>query len=192
MQQINLVDAGLLPPLRLISGARLAALCLAGAALVGGHWAVERAALARSLAAAGANETVDAAPDNQGNDGLNELRERVAQRSALRDLLEADHLPHNTAALLRAVFDALPPSLWLTDVELARERALRISGGTLDVGALDAFAHRLSAIAALRGVPIHTLRLEPADAQDETSEPRARRWNFVLASRPAGSAGAAP
>jgi hypothetical protein len=192
MQQINLVDASLLPPLRLASGQRLAALCLAGAALVCGHWAIERAALARALAATGAEEPTDAAPAADAGDGLNELRERVAQRQALRDLLASDHLPNNPAALLRAVFDAMPPTLWLTEVDVARERTLRISGGALDVNALDRFAERLATIAALRGVPIHTLRLEPAEKPADAAEPAPRSWTFTLASRPAGSAGGAP
>jgi hypothetical protein len=192
MQQINLLDASLLPPLRLVSGGRLATLCLAGAALVCGHWAIERASLARALAATGTEATTEPEPVANTGDGLNELRERVAQREALRDLLASDHLPNNPAALLRAVFDAMPPTLWLTEVDVARERTLRISGGALEVSALDPFAERLAAIAALRGVPIHTLRLQPAEAQADAAEPAPRSWTFTLASRPAGSAGGAP
>ncbi|KAB2872469.1 MAG: hypothetical protein F9K36_12545, partial [Burkholderiaceae bacterium] len=51
MQQINLIEARLLPPPRMVSGARLAGLTIAGALAVLGHWSYERIALARALAA---------------------------------------------------------------------------------------------------------------------------------------------
>lgn len=183
MQHINLVDARLLPPRRLVSGQRLATLALTGALLVIGHWGFERLALSRAMAAAHAGAAPDAdTPAADSNDGLDALRERVAQRAALRDLLAADGLPTQPALLLRAVIDALPPTVWLTEVEIARERALRISGGSLDVSALDPLAERLAQVAPLRGVPIHTLRLEPADTQGEAQEHAPRSWRFVLGS----------
>jgi hypothetical protein len=190
MQNINLVETRLLPPVQAVSGVRIASLSLVGALGVCGHWGVERAALARAMAAANGAESAEAAPAVDVETGLTELRERVAQREALRDLLATDQLPRDPAALLRAVFDALPPTLWLTEVELARERTLRISGGTLDVAALNPFAERLAAIAALRGVPIQTLRLEPAEANGDAAEAGPRSWNFVVAGKPAS--GGAP
>ena len=191
MQHINLVDGRLLPPLRVLSGMRLATLALAGAMLVFGHWGFERLALARAMAAANAAEAPDAnASTADGTDGLADLRERVAQREALRDLLAADHLPKQPELLLRAVIDALPPTLWLTEIDIARERAVRIGGGALDVGALDPFTERLAQVALLRGVPIHTLRLEPAEAQGAAQEaPPLRSWRFVLASGSAAAQG---
>jgi Tfp pilus assembly protein PilN len=109
---------------------------------------------------------------------LADLRERVAQREALRDLLAADQLPQEPAALLRSVIDALPQTLWLTEVEVARERALRIAGGALDAAALNNFATALAQVPALRGVPVHTVRLEPA-AKDSDAP---GGWRFVLSS----------
>jgi hypothetical protein len=192
MQNINLVDARLLPPLRLVSGLRLATLAFAGALLVFGHWGFERLALARAMAAANAVDSNDAnATNTDGNDGLAELRERVAQREALRDLLAADQLPQQPAVLLRAVIEALPPTLWLTEVDIARERTLRISGGVLNVAVLDPFTERLAQVALLRGVPINTVRLEPADAQGAAQETRVpRSWRFMLASGSAAAEGA--
>jgi Tfp pilus assembly protein PilN len=185
MQDINLVEARLLPPLRVVSGLRLATMAVAGALLVLGHWGFERFALARAMAAANATEAPDTSASNAGgNDGLGELRERVAQREALRDLLAADHLPQHPAVLLRAVVEALPGSVWLTEIDIARERALRISGGALDVAALDPFTERLAQVALLRGVPISTLRLEPSQAEGEARERQhaLRSWQFTLAS----------
>lgn len=182
MQQINLIDPRLLPPQRLLSGQRIASLALAGLLLVCGHWGIERAALARAMAASAPEPTVGA-PAADSERALDELRERVAKREALRDLLASDRLPPDPAALLRALFDALPPTIWLTEVEVARERSVRIAGGALEVGALDPFAARLASIAALRGIPIHTLRLEPA-----AEGAGLRSWHFVLASKPASEA----
>jgi hypothetical protein len=192
MQNINLVEARLLPPLRVVSGLRLATLVLAGALLVFGHWGFERLALARSMAAANAADSTDSNTTNtDGNDGLADLRERVAQREALRDLLAADQLPQQPAVLLLAVIEALPATLWLTEIDIARERTLRISGGALAVSALDPFTERLAQVALLRGVPINTVRLEPADTQGEAQEARApRSWRFTLASGSAAAEGA--
>lgn len=179
MQHINLVEARLLPPLRLLSGLRLATLIAAGALLVFGHWGFERVALSRALAM---DSTAEQADTNHrsvaAKDGLADLRERVAQREALRDLLAADHLPQQPAALLRSVIDALPQTLWLTEVEVARERALRIAGGALDAAALNSFAAALAQVPSLRGMPVHTVRLEPAGKDGDAPA----GWRFVLAS----------
>lgn len=203
MQQINLIEARLLPPPRMVSGARLAGLTIAGALAVLGHWSYERIALARALAAVpGADAAAQAAaPDTtegvaaETSDELAVRREQVAQREALRNLLAAEPLPEHPAALLQAVVAALPPTLWLTELELARERSLRIAGGALDAAALDQFAARLGRVDSLRGMPVATVRLEPiapgAAAEGDETAPRTRTghgWRFVLASRSAEDA----
>lgn len=191
MQHLNLIEARLLPPLRVVSGARLAGMVLAGAAIVLAHWGIERVALARALATATATEAADgsASAEPGSDDTLAPLRERVAQRQALRDLLAADALPREPASLLQAVIDALPPTLWLTEIELARERALRIAGGALDAAAFDEFAARLNRVPPLRGAPVRTVRLEPGEreANDEAGAALPAHWRFVLVTGGSGA-----
>ena len=187
MQHINLIDPSLLPPQHVVSGSRLLSVALVGALLVFAHWSIERLALARALATAPTESTDGATPTNKANEDLAQLREQLAQREALRDLLASDHLPQQPAALLGAVVDALPPTLWLTDVELARDRALRIGGGALDTAALDRFAAALANVADLRGVPVHTVRLEPMERNGQP-HPSAG-WRFMLANSAASTAG---
>jgi hypothetical protein len=184
MQQINLIEARLLPPLRLLSGARLAAALLIGVASVLGHGLSERLALQRALAAAVTAESADTAQPAGVDDAasLAPLRARLAQRQALRDLLAAEPMPQDPARVLQTVIDALPPALWLSEVEVAPERTLRIAGGVLEPAAFDEFAQRLSRAAALRGSPVRSLRLEPGERADGAAEAVLPvHWRFVLA-----------
>lgn len=210
MQQLNLLDPALLPPLRLLSGAR----CLAIAALtlvaVGGHWVYEKNCLTWALRAAGVPDLAQAdaaaaaaASASAAGDGTLALQAQLARSEALRALLDhGDSLPPDSAALLRSVIAALPDSAWLTEVDISGARGLRIAGGMVEPGALAAYAQRLAAVAPLRGVPIETLRVEPppprtdnntdnntdSKPHNSTEARRPAHHSFLLASANAGPA----
>ncbi len=214
MQQLNLLDPSLLPPLRLLSGARCLVLAAVAVAAVGSHWGFEQSRLTQALRAAGVPVAAQAdaaaataAGASAANDGSLALQAKLSRSEALRALLDhGDSLPPDSAALLRSVIAALPDSAWLTEVDISGARGLRIAGGMVEPGALAAYAQRLAAVAPLRGVPIETLRVDPPPPRtDNTSDnntdnntdskphnsTEARRpahHSFVLASANAGPA----
>lgn len=215
MRNVNLLDARLLPRepvLRAdIALAAFAALTLA----VLGHGALEGHLAQKALAmAAAAQAGADAAsapgtapgagpatgaPAAAGSTaagaapGLPDLRSQLAQSEALlaalrgeKDMLQAP------AATLRQVLAALPENMWLSEIDLAGARELRIAGGTLQPQALADFARRLGELRALQGLALHNLRLEalaaPAAAEGRPAPPAMH--SFVLSSA-AGTLGAA-
>jgi hypothetical protein len=125
----------------------------------------------------------EAAP---GSAELARLRGRLATREALLAALKAETAqPTDPAGTLLRVVAALPETMWLTELELAGANDVRIAGGTLDPLALAEFARRLAETAALRGLGLETLRLEP-DAAAASGEgaglPRPAQL-FTLASK---------
>jgi hypothetical protein len=197
MQQINLVDPRLLPPQRRLSGATLVALVAAATLAVATHYQAERlwtAQLASAVAPADATAATPgptAATPDAAADATTVLVRQIAQREALRDLmLNQAEPPPDSAALIQDLVAALPETLWLTEIDIAGARALRISGGTLEPAALVTFADRLARIPALRSLPIETVRLEPLpDEQGDASPTPARpAHRFVLASAAAPAA----
>ncbi len=192
MQQVNLVDARLLPPPQLLSGMRLAALAVLALVALGTHIGSENQRLSQTLAQAGADpeQAGDAA---QAPNASNEtaLQASIHQRRALRDLLvKADDRPQDSAAMLRQVFAALPSSVWLTEVDLRGRMGLRIAGGTLEPAALRGLAERLERIEALHGVAVETVRIEPNEIDRTTTPLPPPSHRFVLASAAYLAAGA--
>jgi hypothetical protein len=193
MQQINLVDPRLLPPQRTLSGATLVALVATATLAVTTHYLVERQWMTRLVAAAAPSTATAAAPDaNAGTpDATAALARQIAQREALRDLMVSRaEPPQDSASLIQDLVAALPETLWLTEIDIAGARALRISGGALEPAALITFADRLARIPALHSLPIETVRLEPLpDERGDAGQPPARpAHRFVLASAAAPAA----
>jgi hypothetical protein len=187
MQHINLVDERLLPPRPRPSGAVLLGGFVAALCAVAVHGVIERQGLAAAVAgmpAASAEEVAPAAP----SDALVALQQRVAQRRALLDTLEAAQpLPRAPAEALEGVLAALPDAAWLTEVDLHGARGLRIAGGVLEPSALVPLARRLAQLPTLAGVPIGTVRLtrdpgsDAADASDDAAAARVPSHRFVFA-----------
>lgn len=196
MQHINLVDERLLPPRPRPSGAVLLGGFAAALCAVAVHGAIERQRLAAAIAGApdtSAEEVAPAAP----SDALVALQQRVAQRRALLDALEAAQpLPRAPAEAIQGVLAAVPDTAWLTEVDLHGARGLRIAGGVLEPAALVPLARRLAQLPTLAGVPIGTVRLtydpgtDAADAADEAAPARVPSHRFVLANLDSGSEGA--
>ncbi|MDP1901094.1 MAG: PilN domain-containing protein [Rubrivivax sp.] len=196
-QQINLIAATLLPTPQRLAPARLLAVTGAALALVLAHFGWERMALAQALAQApAAASTVDAAASSSpGAVPDPALPERLAQREALRDVLRQQvRVADGSALLLAEIFRVLPDGLWLTEVELGAERALRIAGGAVDAASFGQFTERLARVPQLQGLPITTLRLEPladnpATAATAEGHPALRpaHQRFVLASAAPGA-----
>jgi hypothetical protein len=201
MQQINLLDAGLLKAPPWLTGTRLL-LC---AGLLGGavaaHALIETSRMARVLAAAalpvGAESSANAEHDPSDKGAAAELaalEQQVLRSQALRGLLghPAD-AGSDSAGVLAAVIGALPASAWLTEIEIGTQRKVRIGGRALDAGTLPGFAARLEGSAALRGVAIETVEVVPPEAATDGALPTAgdRAYRFVLASQdvPAAEAG---
>ncbi len=165
-QNINLIDSALLPARRRLSPPLLLGLLGLAAALVLGHWSFEQMRLARALAqASDGAPTEAAAPESPPTDGA--AQERLAQREALRNLLRGQvAATDGNAPLIAAVLGALPASVWLTELELelGSQRKLRISGGTLDSAGFGQLSAALNNTAALRGLPLNVVRLEPQPA----------------------------
>lgn len=185
MQQINLVDARLLPQRHLLSAARLMGVALAGLVVVGAHLIIEMRLTTQAMFANAATSapTSDDATPAEPDDTTSQLQTRLTQRQALRDMLAVDaKLPTDSAALLRAVLGAVPDGLWLSEVDIAGANGLRIAGGVLEPAALRGFAERLARITPLRGVPIETLRVDPQAAETTAEGLLPARHSFVLAS----------
>jgi hypothetical protein len=188
MQHINLIDATLLPQQRLLGSAALLASLMACALAVAVHLGVEmrltqRTALAQAATAntAAADGTTPAAATGPNA----ELQAQIASREALKSALQSHaQLPKAPAQLLADVAAALPNTMWLSEIDISGAHNLRIAGGLLEPTALPRFAEQLAQVQALRGLPIHLLRLEPAAAErsagDELAIPASHR--FMLAS----------
>jgi hypothetical protein len=162
-QQINLIDASLLPQRQRLRAATVLAVAGTGMALVLGHFAWERLALARALAALAQGEgEVQATAGEVGAGSAADQALQLARGEALRELLSRQpSVPAGSAQLMGQIVQSLPDTLWLTELELGAARAVRISGGTTDAAGFGQFTTRLGGIAALQGVPIGTVRLEP-------------------------------
>ena len=182
MQELNLIDPRLLPRRHLLSGARVLAVAVAGLLLAAVHYGVERQRLQDAMLAAGMTpQPEDATPP--ADDGDAEMQARIAQRQALHDMLsKADRLPRDSASTLRAVIQALPETIWLTEVDMVGAQGVRIAGGATDPVALRGFAERLAQVDVLRGMPIETLRVEPEAVDDGGEGARRPAHRFVLAS----------
>lgn len=182
MQELNLIDPRLLPRQHLLSGARVIAVAAIGLTLAAVHYAVERQRLQDAMHAAGMTPQVEeTAPP--ADDGDAAMQARIAQRQALHEMLsKADRLPRDSASTLRAVIQALPETIWLTEVDVVGTQGVRIAGGATDPAALRGFADRLAHVESLRGMPIETLRVEPEGGDDTGEGARRPAHRFVLAS----------
>ena len=184
-QNINLIDASLLPRTERLNGrVMLSALALASSAVLA-HYGVEQTRLKRALAASAvAAAPADAGPDAAGDIALAQLRLRLARGEALRDALgRAGDLPVNSARLLQDVARALPDSLWLTEIDVQGQRTIRIAGGAVDAASLAVFSTRLGEVAALRGMPIQVLRLEPQPDTEAAAAETAEAGSGVAGAR---------
>lgn len=167
-QQLNLLDPALLPPKRRLTAGPFALLLVLAWGAVLAHALAVRADLALALQlespaaeAAAASEAAPAAARQQA------LQQQVEDQARLLATLGGEPGPQIAAAdLLAAVVQALPPTVWLAEVEWHAAGGLRVHGGTLDVQALTAFSQRLAAVPALAGLPIATVRLEPRVVDD--------------------------
>ena len=193
-QQVNLIDISLRPARQnLPPDALLAAVAVAGLLLTT-HFAWEKWALARELAQAVAPVVAaEAAPDGAAQ---SQRAARLAQREALRDLMRLQvSVAEGSATLMGDIIRAMPEDMWLTELEVGASATLRLSGASADSASFSRFTSRLENIAALKSLPLHTVRLEPlvpedtAAAQDQTT-PTGRR--FVLVSGTGDDAASAP
>lgn len=197
-QQINLVDPSLLRVKEHLTGTTLMRVMGAGITLVGLHYAVEHDQLQRQmdLLAARSTEAPSPAPQNPPA-GLLVKQEQLAREETLREALSrGGDLPRHTGALITSVAQALPDTVWLTELEVLGEKALVISGGTLERPALTTFSRQLEASPALRGTPISVVQMAPRSpgggmegqgaegpGNDLPSTEGATHFAFTLASR---------
>jgi hypothetical protein len=192
-QHINLITAALLPRPQRLAPKPLLALLGGVALLVLTHFAWERVALTQTLARADSPPPVVNA-EAGASVGDPVLRERITRGEALREVLRKQGVvAEGSARILREIFDALPDEVWLTEVELGAERALRIGGGATDGTSFARFAQRLAAVASLQGLPVTTVRLHaPTRSEANAGAPAdptaAATQLFVLASAPEGAA----
>lgn len=158
---LNLIDPGLLPvPTRPPVSVLLGVLVLAVGGL-GVHYSWERTQFERTLALPGVTESGLEGEEHADPAHAQRLH-RVVRDEALADALSGIiDLPRDSAARLRALTQALPDSLWLTEVELGGRSGLRIAGGTLDSAALAPYVARLGQIDGLQGLPLQVVSMEP-------------------------------
>lgn len=192
-QQINLLDASLVPPRDWCNGKFVLGLGLALAVGTAGHLAYESRALTHFLAS-----TLSTAQDSEfavpgAEDApMAELRARAdANQNLLQAVGSFAELPRDNAARLRSLIAAMPDSLWLQEVEFSIEKGVRIAGSALDAKSLAGFSDRLGAQPAFRGLPLHLFALQPgeteqlADARAADGAPAAaplRHYGFLLSS----------
>lgn len=193
-QQVNLIDISLRPARQNLPPAALLAAVAAAGLLLTTHFAWEKWALARELALAVAPVVVaDSALDGAAQ---SQRAARLVQREALRDLMRLQvSVAEGSAKLMGDIIRAMPEDMWLTELEVGASATLRLSGASADSASFSQFTSRLENIAALKSLPLHTVRLEPlvpegaAAAQDQTT-PTGRQ--FVLVSGTGDDAAAAP
>lgn len=200
-QQLNLIDVQRLAvPVRPTLGtlALVVAVALLG---VGAHFNWERSQYQKLMS--GSAALPEQAPaEESAPDPAFDSRSRKVERDELllAGLARATDLPSNSAGLLGQLTAALPDALWLTEVEFTGRKGLRISGGALDLAGLAVYANRLSDIAALGGVAIQVLTIEPRAAALEgadTDDPGApaslpAHHHFVLGSETASASAGGP
>lgn len=183
-QQINLIDNTLLPARQRLPPAVMLATLAAALSLLSAHFAWEKWALARELnqVVAPQQAVAEAAPNHTES----QREASLAKREALRDLLRLQvSVAEGSAALVGDIISAMPETMWLTELEVGTSRMLRLSGVTADSAGFGQFALRLERIAALKGLPLHTVRLEPRASDGAGAgqdKPANAGRQFVLAS----------
>ena len=170
-QQINLLDPALLPQRDWCNGKFIVGIGVTLTLGTLGHLAYEKSTLHSLLASTGAAPHPTAAPTSDPLDAqLAELGASIATNERLLQAVGSfAELPQNNAARLRALFAALPDTLWLHEVEFGVERGVRIAGSALDANALARFAARLGALPAFHGLPLHVFALKPGERADAGS-----------------------
>lgn len=195
-QQINLLDTALLPPRDWCNARFIVGTGALWVALVGGQWIYEKQALTTLLTASAPVESTDA--DTPAIDAeITELSTQLTGGEALlRTAGGLTELPQESAARVQALIDAMPPNLWLDEVEFGANQRVRISGGVGDAAGLAAFSQRLGASAAYNGLPLRVVALAPratdAPESPDTSAtlkapPMNTAFQFVLASTDAAA-----
>lgn len=190
-QQINLLDAALLPQRDWCNGRFIVGTGALWVALVGGQWVYEKQALTTLLAANAPVESAEA--DTPAFDAESaELNAQLASGEALlRTAGGLTALPQENAARVQALIDAMPQNLWLDEVEFGINQRVRITGGVGDAAGLAAFSQRLGESAAYNGLPLRVVALaareREAPESAETSAtlkapPMNTAFQFVLAS----------
>ncbi len=173
-QQVNLIDPSLLRKPERLTRNNLLTLMGISTMVVAVHAAMEQVQMARehsSLAsspvaqgaqAAGVAENTDASTGQQLPPHLLRLQEQVTRGEALRSALAQNgDLPDDAGAVLKAVIEALPPTIWLTELQVLGDKSLLISGGTLERPALATFSKQLEVNPTLKGTPITKVELKP-------------------------------
>ncbi len=197
MQHINLIDLSLVPQRQWLPVPALIGIGAVTAAALGTHLVYETTAMKQVMAASAvpvAQAQAEGAPAAAA--AASAAATEAAALQARIDTLEAlragsrgqQQLPKALAPTLNAVITSLSDQLWLTEIDLGAGGAVRISGGALDPRALAAMTERLSAVLALKGLPIRVLRIEPMKFESDTvggtdvanAMPAAHR--FVMAS----------
>lgn len=189
-QQINLVDPSLLPARERLTGQTLLIGLAVAGTLVAGHYGVERWRLQQATVEsnrvadeAAALESGSVVADNP----LGEMQAQLARGGALLQALSnGGDLPTDAAGLMRQVTQALPDTVWLTELEVNGPRSLQVAGGTLDAPSLAAFSDRLGRTALLKGVPIEVILLasqppgEGSAAGDQEPAAAGQPYHFLL------------
>ncbi|MBX9715400.1 MAG: hypothetical protein K2X42_02265 [Burkholderiaceae bacterium] len=190
-QQINLLDAALLPQRDWCNARFIVGTSALWVALVGGQWVYEKHALSTLLAASAPVDAEQA--DTLAIDAeIAELSTQLAGGEALlRTAGGLTELPQESAARVQALIDAMPQNLWLDEVEFGTNQRVRISGGVGDAAGLAAFSQRLGESGAYNGLPLRVVALAPRESEaPEPSEasatlkapPMNAAFQFVLAS----------
>lgn len=194
-QQINLLDRDLHTGRDWCSGRLVLAAAALSVLAVGSHAAWEQWQWHRILASSSGPEAAEASSTEESIDPLTgepiadplslavqqaEARLAATERAqqALGKLVDA---PQQTASRLQALIAALPESAWLTEVEFAGSRGMRISGRSLHSDDLARYAARLGNDPAFAGLPLRSLQLaeeawsrEPGPSAAEADSAAAR------------------
>ncbi len=220
MQHINLINPRLVPRRQWLPPSLMLGLAVAGGALLIGRFWYESSAMKQLMAAA--TVAVSAAASSVGTGAAGapgagaqaaahggpavadagasaparaaQLQSRIATLEALRAVSQSQtRLPKGIAPTLNAIIASLNDKLWLSEIDIGANGAVRIIGGTLDPQAMAALTEQLSKVPALKGTAIGVLRIEPwsQDPAGESGTPDAPAMppahRFVLAS--AGNSG---